>query len=595
MRKLMLILGIIILNVQFVFAQQYDKVWTGQGINPAWDDPENWSPKSIPQANEDVLITPGDNEYVFDVFLKNFGPSLHSLTVDGGMQLSIYSGTLDTTGGQYGSLCIGRDSIGALSQYAGNNYVNNLYLGYNEGGVGHYVMIGGANLYVSSSLKVGFESASDPHTGIPFAGGDGNFYLTNGNIYASTESIGSADGVCTGAFNQAGGESYNSAGFLYVCNGTYSLGDGGVLENEFFTLGSLHSKGDYKIGYGYFQQDGGLHYNSKNGINILNYAIYDLNGGQLSTDFLFVLGYVGVFNQNGGMVTNITSQSSIYNNGEYNLNNGILNMGNFYNGGPSPYNGESNSNSVLNYRGGSLNANIDNRSNVIIEASDKTVPLVVSGAVVNRNYLEVINSQARFVGPITNENTGTFKLTGSTVDYEGTFTDNGAYISDPSVNNFQADLNIGETGYLVGSVGDIFNLYADLHSASTSSEWNTQGATLAFFGEGNHQLALVSPQSLVWGTFELGAGAGIDFLDDVGSLQVNKFILADLSQLDNIDSNLNIFTNGIYKPGGTELYDLTGLTLPSNVTVTPEPISSVLFLIGAGVLTGIKKLRRQKA
>jgi len=68
--------------------------------------------------------------------------------------------------------------------------------------------------------------------------------------------------------------------------------------------------------------------------------------------------------------------------------------------------------------------------------------------------LDIYQTQARFSGNVTNY--GTVKVTGpSTVTFLGTYTEYGAYISDPSKTYF-TNLTIESPGYLKGSFGDEF-------------------------------------------------------------------------------------------------------------------------------------------
>ena len=77
-------------------------------------------------------------------------------------------------------------------------------------------------------------------------------------------------------------------------------------------------------------------------------------------------------------------------------------------------------------------------------------------------------------------NNGTIFVTDATAHWNGAFTNNGAYISDPSTQTF-TDLTIGTNGYLVGGAGDVFDITGNLISTSAqNTEWSTGQATIEF-------------------------------------------------------------------------------------------------------------------
>ncbi|OPX22484.1 MAG: hypothetical protein B1H04_04920, partial [Planctomycetales bacterium 4484_123] len=98
----------------------------------------------------------------------------------------------------------------------------------------------------------------------------------------------------------------------------------------------------------------------------------------------------------------------------------------------------------------------------------------------NSGWVEVIENTTTFYGDFTNNPGATVKNTGGTIRYLGTFTNNGAVISDPADNYFLDVLN-GDTGYFVGGVGDRFIVAGDFLSSSTqNAQWDTAGAELIF-------------------------------------------------------------------------------------------------------------------
>jgi hypothetical protein len=79
-------------------------------------------------------------------------------------------------------------------------------------------------------------------------------------------------------------------------------------------------------------------------------------------------------------------------------------------------------------------------------------------------------------------NDGTVKTTNAVVTWNGTFTNNGVYISDPATQTFNRDLSVGRTGYLAGHTSqDLFILKGDFINQSTQNTlWDTAQAGLKF-------------------------------------------------------------------------------------------------------------------
>ena len=126
-------------------------------------------------------------------------------------------------------------------------------------------------------------------------------------------------------------------------------------------------------------------------------------------------------------------------------------------------------------------------------------------------------------------NNGTFKVTNTTAVYTGTFTNNGAYISDPAKNYFNS-LFVNSTGYLEGGAGDEFHFSGDFLNHSQNPLWNTAKADL-FFGPGTHTFFLGDTgSSFTWDDLTLDPGAILDFEGDA-TLHVKELRLFDFSQL----------------------------------------------------------------
>ncbi|MDV6340997.1 PEP-CTERM sorting domain-containing protein [Nitrosomonas sp. Is24] len=498
-----------------------------------------------------------------------------------------------------GSLSAGSEHIysGTFNQTGGTNTVNRLTLG----------LVGSSGIY---NLSAGSLLAD-----IEFIGqGDGSHYLPDGH----------------GDLTQSGGM-HTVRGELFIGYdggvGTYNLSAGDLLaDSEFVGSGRYFDN----IGSGYFTQSGGTHTVIHDFIvgNYFGSASYYLSAGSLSVSSEFIGGGVfssGTFIQSGG--TNTVSDilsigSGVESTGKYDLNAGSLSVGSeFIGGGPccSASTGTFNqtggvhtiaglmtNNGVYNHSGGAFVVGAIDNSGTITQTGGT---MTVNGNVTNTasGKIEIANSPAIFTGDVVNN--GQFKTTHTTVTFSGTYTENGSYISDPSINNF-TNIIIGTSGYLVGGTGDEWHITGSFENHSLQNTlWNTANAGLFFDGSGLKSLYLAgidegaSPfgftNNFAFGSLFLAQGAELNILDGNATpgaaMYVEQFNLAGgVSQLSSIHSDYNIYYNpalagNAYLLGKTYALDGGGLLMAA----VPEPETYAMLLAGLSVL-GFAIRRREQ-
>jgi hypothetical protein len=360
----------------------------------------------------------------------------------------------------------------------------------------------------------------------------GSYTLAGSGTLAVTnfEAVG-ANGQ--GSFTQTAG-SHTLGTNLYLgyvgatSSGTYDLSGTGSL-----AVGGWEQVG--RTGAGEFNQSGGTHTIGQN-LSIARLSSPDDPNYRPSS--------TGTFNLSGGTITVTTKADATF--------QGVTN----YIGG------------TFNYPGGSL--------------------IVSHGVFTNDGVLNIGGSGTRVVdGAVTNTSTGLIKVTDTTVQYTGTVTNGGAYVSDPSDNVF-ADLVVESSGYLQGQSGDRFLVGGNFTNDSVqNSLWETEDALLAFTGVTSsvHEYLLGEvAASFAWETLELAAGNALTILGSApGTLFFDRISLGSESTL---GSSLALAYGELWVAG--QLVDEGGVIAPS----IPEPATLALFGLG---LAGFGVLRRRKA
>jgi hypothetical protein len=237
-------------------------------------------------------------------------------------------------------------------------------------------------------------------------------------------------------------------------------------------------------------------------------GIFDQTGGSAWLDSLY-LGEKGTFNLSGG--TLLVSMGDLWNKGTLNQTGGSLTSEYFSNYGK------------YNWGGGDLRV-----------YGGKFYDIQNYG-ITNLSGAATRTAKARI------QNDGTWKVTNTTAVYTGSFTNNGSFISDSSINMF-TDLIIGENGYMEGDAEDLWYVGGKLLGIkiSAGTVTNISGST----GMQVYYLPSVAENSYLMGlTYNLlGGGKLIPTLsgDFDGDSDVDGSDLAALI-LGNVNMDITAF------------------------------------------------------
>jgi hypothetical protein len=457
------------------------------------------------------------------------------------------------------------------------------------GARGQLVVDGGATKFVPPSITYDNETIGDTGQGTltQFFGSNtvktdltlGNQATGTGtyNLYPfSTLTVGHNETIGnfgTGTFNQSGGT--NMAQILF--NLGYEQGSSGTYNLK---SGSLKGGVEEWIGVdgtGIFNQSGGSNMTSSLYV-ALNYdstSTYNLTGGRLQADNEYIgFSGTGTFNQSGGknMVARFLNVAeNIYSTGTYNLTGGELTARQIYIGGED--------------RDGTFN---------------------------------VLNTITKVTGDVFNH--GTVNTTKAVVTWNGTFSNNGAYISDHAQQTF-TDLNVNGNGFLLAASQDVFKIKNDFDNQSANaSAWNTMAATLQFItgADKSHNFYIAgadhgstynySNTEFSWSTLNI-LGQTVHLLDgntgNTGTAEYVKVLLGAnvnyatgvVNNIFNDDSNaINIY----YDPKALANFYLLGRDYTfaggaGMLIADAVPLPPSVFLLGSGLLgLGLLGWRRRR-
>lgn len=521
-----------------------------------------------------------------------------------------FSGTVDVTDNVSLGLNSGSHGVYALGNSSGSGTpvltVKNINVG--GEGFGEFIMNRGS-LTIGNTTEgwLGIDSSSED--------GESTFFLNGGTINKLNGEI-KIGSNHKGYFVQTGGD-FEYAGAMYLGDQVFGYEEGGNLgtpsEGSYTMFRGTLTGGGLTLGewggVGRFTQSGGIVAVTDFDLGRQNpaagpgqgYYYMDPGSDSERDPELYVVNSnigtrgIGVFEQNAGWheaADNMMLARDAGSSGTYYLKGGELSVS-----------------STLTVK--------QSLSQSGAGTFDMTRGVLTAGTIINNDLFNVhdggsLTEPLLISGDI--ENNDEFRVTNAVVNFEGTFTNNARFISDPSVMTFD-NLEIASNGIIRAGL-DEYHINGSFQNKSTknleSTEWFTRNAQL-IFSPGSHE-AMFNSQDLgaleaaynnnfAWGNVDFG---GADFtLLAQGDGSWGALYTGTVGGLNIVDDTIqNVFTgnSNIYYLAqynswlGGKTYNFAngsgGKFIPVNVV--PEPISSALFLLGAGALAGGIRLRKSR-
>ncbi|MCV2368389.1 PEP-CTERM sorting domain-containing protein [Roseateles oligotrophus] len=571
----------------------------------------------------------------------SFNQSGGTHTITGDLALSGYvNGFYKLQGGSLSSnrTIVGDKTIGTFEQSAGSHQTTAFIVGQADGGDGQVNLSGGVlnanNASIGAAGKGSFAQTGGSFVvaGSTQLGGaaSGTYTLSGGllntvslNINANGKLVFDGGSMTGGVINQngklwvskdggtsanikLGSSSITQIDATFTNSGTLTVTRSLVADHSVIGSGTL-----YNHGVGTITGQGSIL------ANVNNAGTLQSKGGDLT---LAGASFVNSGKLRNGVGSNVyVNAGSVSNNGNIDVNSAgavvfDANLGNQSGKVVTLLGGTLATPKLSNFAGGTvtgfgtLSGDLRNLGNV-----DFYGPTNIVGNVSNEAGADFLvrNNQTLITGDLVNN--GTIRTIKGKVVFEGTLTNNGAYISDPSENHF-SNLIVNEQGFLVGETGDSFIFSGNFinHSAQ-ASQWQTGAASLVFAGPGSKTMLLAgeelgfsaagSQNNFSWGELALAGGAHLALADGNASIgaalyvgRVTGVALAG-GAVSNITGNgFNIYYDASLGDNaylGGQTFALQDGGVLTAMAPVPEPASYALLFAGLALI-GVHCRRRMQ-